>query len=320
MQSVLSAALCELERNRPAVLVSIVESQGSTPRSAGAVMLVGEPGLLAGTIGGGILEAKSIERAGGLLGSSCGCMERYALNNEQAGSLGMICGGSAQMLFTPLKHAQTLRSALEIAKMRESGWLCLPLDGTEPLTVQAAEFPPRPEIVMYEGKQVLALRLAEAGRIFLFGGGHVSLELSRLLTQLDRRHLVIDDRVEFCSPERFPNAEHIFTAPFCRLNTVLYGDLLPNEQDAVCIMTRGHLGDAEAVRFALNTGAGYIGLMGSRSKRAKVFAQLEAEGFSEVPQRVHSPIGLAIGAQTPAEIAVSIAAQLIEWKQKGAVR
>lgn len=79
-------------------------------------------------------------------------------------------------------------------------------------------------------------------------------------------------------------------------------------------MTRGHEGDAQALRFALGSPASYIGVMGSRKKRETVFSRLEAEGFSEVRKRVTTPIGLDIGAQTPAEIAVSVAAQLIAWR------
>ena len=88
----------------------------------------------------------------------------------------------------------------------------------------------------------------------------------------------------------------------------------PTAADAFCIMTRGHEGDTEAVRFALGTPASYIGVMGSRRKRESMFARLAEEGFANARRRVVTPIGLDIAAQTPAEIAVSVAAQLVAWR------
>ena len=171
-----------------------------------------------------------------------------------------------------------------------------------------------PAVVLLEERPVLAIPLSDAGRVFVLGGGHVSLALSPLLYHLEFRHIVIDDRAAFCSPERFPHAEHTLCIPFSLLTQTLAGPLSPAADDAFCIMTRGHEGDTDALRFALSTPASYIGVMGSRRKRESVFSLLESEGFLHVRQRVITPIGLAIGAQTPAEIAVSIAAQLIAWR------
>lgn len=98
------------------------------------------------------------------------------------------------------------------------------------------------------------------------------------------------------------------------LSEALTKTLAPRETDAFCIMTRGHSGDEAALRFALSTKASYIGLMGSRKKREAIFSRLEQDGFPDVRSRIITPIGLDIRAQTPAEIAVSVAAQLIAWR------
>lgn len=312
-EQLLTTALHEMEQGRSVLLVSVACATGSTPRKEGAMLLAGEQGLLCGTIGGGLLEHRCLELAAAQ--PACGRLVHFELDNHKAGSLGMVCGGSTEVLFTPLTDPAPLRVALSALQNRTPGWLCLPLDGTAPYIAQDSTLPTHPTVLSCNGKDALCVRLTDAGRVFVIGGGHVSHELCALLHRLDFRHIVIDDRPDFCSPARFPHAEHTLTCPLIELVATLTGALHPTEADAFCIMTRGHEGDADAVRYALSTQASYIGLMGSRRKRETLFHTLAQEGFStEAQQRIVTPIGLAIQAQTPAEIAVSIAAQLIAWR------
>ena len=312
IEQLLQTALSAVQDGRPVMLVSVVRATGSTPRAAGALMLAGPDGLLAGTVGGGLLEHRCLEFAASRPGTPH--RETFVLDNRQAGSLGMVCGGTSEMLFTPLVHPAPLAAALDALHAHVPAWLCLPLSGAEPLVLLEAALPAQPTVTQAVGSEVLAIPLADAGRVFLLGGGHVSLELAALLHRLSFRHIVIDDRAAFCSPDRFPHAEERLVTPFPALGSKLTGALTPTAADAFCIMTRGHEGDTDAVRFALSTPAGYIGVMGSRRKRETMFARLAAEGFADARRRVVTPIGFAIGAQTPAEIAVSVAAQLIAWR------
>lgn len=308
-EQLLATALHEMEQGRPVLLVSVARATGSTPRKEGAMLLAGTQGLLCGTIGGGLLEHRCLEFAAAQ--PACDRLVRFELDNRKAGSLGMICGGSTEVLFTPLTNPAPLRAALSALQNKTPIWMCLPLDGTAPYIAQDSTLPARPTIC----KDALCVPLTDAGRVFVIGGGHVSHELCALLNRLDFRHIIIDDRPEFCSPARFPHAEQTLTIPLTELAETLTGALHPTKADGFCIMTRGHEGDADAVRYALSTTASYIGLMGSRRKRETLFRTLTQEGFSsEAQQRIVTPIGLEIGAQTPAEIAVSIAAQLIEWR------
>lgn len=312
-EQLLTTALHEMAEERSILLVSIARATGSTPRKEGAMLLAGEQGLLCGTIGGGLLEHRCLELAA--TQPTCGHLMRFELDNRKAGSLGMVCGGTTEVLFTPLTDPEPLRAALSSLQNRTPVWLCLPLDGTTPYIAQDDTLPARPTVLSQNGKDALCVPLTDAGRVFVIGGGHVSHELCALLHRLDFRHIVIDDRPEFCSPARFPHAEQTLTLPLTELAHALTGTLHPTEADGFCIMTRGHEGDADAVRYALSTTASYIGLMGSRRKRETLFHTLAQEGFPlEAQQRIITPIGLEIGAQTPAEIAVSIAAQLIEWR------
>lgn len=312
-EQLLTTALHEIEAGRLVLLVSVARATGSTPRKEGAMLLAGTQGLLCGTIGGGLLEHRCLELAAAQ--PACGRLTRFELDNRKAGSLGMVCGGSTEVLFTPLHNTAPLREALTALQDRTPICLCLPLDGSAPHIAQDGALPARPSVLSLRGKDALCVPLTDTGRVFVIGGGHVSHELCALLCRLDFRHIVIDDRADFCSPNRFPHAEQTLIVPLSELAETLTRTLRPTEADAFCIMTRGHEGDADAVRYALSTPASYIGLMGSRRKRETLFHTLTQEGFSDAAQRrIVTPIGLEIHAQTPAEIAVSIAAQLIEWR------
>ena len=310
LKKILETAISELEHGNRAVLTAILRTTGSVPRTTGAVMVSNEKGLLAGTVGGGPLENYCLRKAALWTGER-GRIESFTLDLRKAGNLGMVCGGDAEVLMTPLQEADVLKTALSRLEQRESGCLCLPLDGAQPVISQEETLPDKPAVVEHS---YLALPLVDAGRIFIMGGGHVAAELAALLDRLELRYLVADDRAEFSAPARFPGVERTFTTPFTRLEEVFTGNLCPGRQDGVCIMSRGHQGDTDALRWALSTQAGYIGVMGSRRKRDGMFQKLESEGLRDFQSRVITPIGLAIGAQTPAEIAVSIAAQLIQWR------
>ena len=316
---------------RSLVLVSVVSSKGSTPRSAGAIMAVDESGLLAGTIGGGALEGRCLEEAVSFLKKleSCegaarpsGFLRSFSLNNSQAGDLGMICGGSTDVLFTPVlpEDRGTFQEALSCLEAGKTCFLLLPLDGSAPAFRRQPEDGSqsfrKPCLCTADNRSCLSIPLTSSSRIFLFGGGHVSLELSLLLDRLEFPYLVMDDREAFANQERFQRAVKTAALPFepALLSRTLTGTLAPRETDAFCIMTRGHSGDEAALRFALSTKASYIGLMGSRKKREAIFSRLEQDGFPDARSRVTTPIGLDIKAQTPAEIAVSVAAQLIAWR------
>ena len=156
-----------------------------------------------------------------------------------------------------------------------------------------------------------------AGRVLLFGAGHVARALAALLPALEFEYWVVDDRPEFAVEFAFPGAAGVL----CEEIAAAVDRLEPTEEDLIVIMTRGHEHDYEVLRKALTTPAGYIGLMGSRRKIAMTRQKLEEEGFgAEQFARVSTPIGLSIGAETPAEIAVSVAGQLIAWRaqQRGA--
>ena len=136
---------------------------------------------------------------------------------------------------------------------------------------------------------------------------HVALEVAAIAERVGFRTVVLDDRAEFANRERFPHSEVIVLESFDALP-----ELLIDDNSYIVIVTRGHLNDGRMLEFALNTDAGYIGMIGSRIKRDLLYKNLMENGYEAgALAAVHSPIGLNIGAETPAEIAVSIVAELI---------
>ena len=157
-------------------------------------------------------------------------------------------------------------------------------------------------------------------RLILCGGGHVSLELAHIAARLEFEVVVIDDRPEFANEARFPMVHQVLCMPFDEA----LDQLGSRDTDFYAILTRGHAFDKECLAHVLRGQYAYVGMIGSRTKVAAVYKALREEGFSqEMLDGVHSPIGLSIGGQTPAEIAMSIAAQLVQVRAQrgpGAVR
>ncbi len=173
----------------------------------------------------------------------------------------------------------------------------------------------------WTGKTYYAEEFCYDGKVYLFGGGHLAQELVPVLHHLDFCCIVLDDREEYVDKALFPDAGQTMLVDFTKLDEILS----IRKNDYLVIVTRGHRCDADAEAFALRTGASYIGVVGSRRKTKYVREKLEAQGFTgEQLDSVYAPIGIEIGSETPAEIAISIAAQLIQirsaktGKRKGA--
>ncbi len=146
-------------------------------------------------------------------------------------------------------------------------------------------------------------------RALIFGGGHISLPLVELLSRMDFAVTVVDDRPEFANAARFPWAEAVVCESFTR---VLKGDLGIDKNTAVIIVTRGHRYDLDCLKATLAQDSGYIGMIGSKRRTVGIIELIKEEGFSEAAiRRLHAPIGIDIGAATPTEIALSIAAQVV---------
>ena len=151
--------------------------------------------------------------------------------------------------------------------------------------------------------------------VYIFGGGHVSLYVSKVARLAGFDVVISDDRPAFANPDRFPEAVEIHAGPW----EETFSKLKINELSYLVLVTRGHKGDMDCLRWALTTPARYIGMIGSKRKFLEISKALEGEGVPEEKlARVHSPIGLDIGALTPEEIAVSIVAEMIAVRRQAA--
>ncbi|MFP4477175.1 MAG: XdhC family protein [Desulfatibacillaceae bacterium] len=151
-----------------------------------------------------------------------------------------------------------------------------------------------------------------APRLVIAGGGHVGRDLCTLAAFAGFSPVVADDRDQFADPGDFPDADQVMVVDFA----TMFDTVPVDENTWIVSATRGHEHDYTVVRAALATPAGYIGLLGSRRKRAAFFEKLEAEGFSDDDiRRIHTPVGLDIGAVGPREIAVSIVAEMISTRR-----
>lgn len=298
---------CQSEK--PTVMVIVIQSGEGTPGKTGAKMLVGEEGVLYGTVGGGSIEYQAMQTAKDLIGDGKILCEEYTLRPEGEHKLGMVCGGKTKLLFYVLRGVKDLEFAqkgLEMCEKKAPCCMVIPVTEGEAELWDMQEYHSCREKMERSGSDYYTEWFLREGKVYIFGGGHVAYELLPLLSGLDFRCVLLDDREEFANRERFPEAEEIHLVEYQNL------DLPIQKEDYAVIMTRGHQYDADCERYVLGTPASYIGVMGSRKKSAYIRGLLQAEGFSEEElNRVVTPIGLSIEAETPGEIAVSIAAQLI---------
>lgn len=320
-----------LTQGQDAVLVTVVASSGSTPRGAGARMLITKDGRIAGTIGGGAVEYRSEQLAKTVLSQKDSRMEYFRLRKNQVEDLGMICGGDVNVYFQyiPADDSKTLALTDRILSLYDRGeqaWLITDITrgqagglavygkksglfGEEVPSDVISGLGAKPAQIQSGQNLYYCEKLIQAGMVYIFGGGHVAQALVPALSAVDFRCTVLEDREDFCRKELFPKAEAAILVD----NTRIADFITIREDDYIVIMTRGHKDDTLIQAQALKTPAHYIGVIGSARKTAGVFAVLRSQGFTDRDlSRITTPIGLDIGSETPAEIAVSITAQLIQ--------
>jgi len=171
-----------------------------------------------------------------------------------------------------------------------------------------------PVVVHLKDRRLLVEPATHFGSVYLMGGGHISQKLAPLTHMIGFETIVVDDRPDFVSAERFPTADQrVLTQSF---DHALDGFALDSAAYIV-IVTRGHLHDKTVLAQALQSQAGYIGMIGSLRKRDLIYKELEESGFSRDQfKRVYSPIGLPVGAESPEEIAIAIAGELIKARSE----
>jgi xanthine dehydrogenase accessory factor len=327
-------------------VASIINDRGSTPRSSGSKMIVYPNGDISGTIGGGAVEGDVSQRALRLLKTGGAEIVPYDLSqNGHAEQMDLICGGQIKVLIEHLavndENVKLLGAAHEELKMsRPFWWIGKITDVDGRLQVQHAiqkiekvfagpqhfklEIQKLVEsdthvfnglrFVEFDKRAYLIESIIPPETLFLFGAGHVAKEIAALGKRVGFRIIVFDDRAEFANADSFPDADETIVCPGF---TEVFNGVNTTTNDFIVIVTRGHSFDKQVLAQALQTKAGYIGMIGSRRKREAIYKELIDQGVKQSAlEQVFCPIGLAIDAETPAEIGVSIVAQLIQHRAR----
>lgn len=320
------------------VAATIFNTSGSSPRTSGAKMIILEDGSIFGTIGGGRLEADVQKKAEEVLKKRQSEIMEFSLKGMK--DTDMICGGDVQVLveYIDASEEQTVKVYEETEKsIRNKGKAFFITEFTEfnkntlhylvrenehlnfnkNLDPKILEVLKKDDakyrslkFIAFNDKMFIIEPVSISDAVYIFGAGHVSQKLADLTKLVDFETFILDDREEFANKSRFPFADKVivlnsFDEPFENISI--------NKDSYLVIVTRGHEADLKVLRQALRSNTRYIGMIGSKKKRAELFSRLEKEGFtSEDFNRVHCPIGIEIYAETPEEIAVSITAELIK--------
>lgn len=348
IRGMIGLLLDALSEGRKAALCRLLETHGSTPQKPGAAMLVYPDGTQHGTIGGGCVEAETKRLAMQALASGHARIASFALDQDEGWNQGLICGGRMLMAIEPISDdssrgylrqlAQALDSRRPIVEaiVFDSQTSGLPecaaflFDGAGELigargiaadrlvleTVKAAFRPLAPNTRCWAAGGIAWLPSTPMCRLVLVGAGHVAQAVAALASDLDFEVWVVDDREDYASGSRFPSASRRIVGEIGRVLLELEID-----SDTYCvIVTRGHTHDREALHRLAGRGARYVGMIGSRRKIQLIFEHLISDGVpAEWLSRVYAPLGIDIGSQTVAEIAISICAELVSHRNRGGV-
>lgn len=294
---VIEELIRHIRSGRSCALCTVVKTKGSTPQLPGATMLLRNDHTTVGTLGGGCVEEEVKRKASSAVKTQQARLYDFLLDHDYGWDDGLICGGRMDVAivpFAPRADVQMLEQA--IARARENKEAIVP-------------------IAVQHGSKTLhfKLHLEVAPTVLIAGAGHVGQALSKQALDLGFQVVVIDDREEYANSKRFDPRARLIVDDIAQA----LRDYPIDPHCYVVIVTRGHNHDFEALEAVIRSEAGYIGMIGSKRKAKLLLTDLVEAGVEQaLIERIHTPIGLPIGAVTVPEIAVSIVAQLIQQRRK----
>ena len=328
-------------------LALVLKAEGSTPRKAGVRAVIFESGKIFGTLGGGLVEAQTQSRAIESCKSKIPFLFEVQLQGENRQDDDPICGGSMTILIDPNveKHKETFKLAAEAIKNRKKGILLTTINQRENLSLDyqwylhdsipsETQFPGQEKIysciksetsqLFAEGdqnsmnqKKIFVEPVIPRPLLVIAGGGHIGQALAVQANLIGFDIIVLDDRSEFTNPELFPKEAKTICGDIAKS----LGEIRPDNETYIVIVTRGHKNDADALEVCIKKPFNYIGMIGSKRKIVLIRENFIQSGLSSPEEfdKVFTPIGLDIGAVTVPEIAVSIMAELIAVRRKDLV-
>ena len=334
---------------RPAALATLVAAAGTTPKKAGATMWVSEDGALLGSVTiGGCVDSRVIERAEAVVASGRPELLRMTLGDEDAWELGLTCGGEVDVLVQrvnpvsaeepsvvayraartaydagrasivvarldgrlerlavdedgttvgTLGEEQLDGHAMELARVRLAG---AQLSGVDSVTIDGEEVP-----LFFE-------RLAPPESVIIYGASHVAMSLANFARELGMRTVIVDGRERMATRTRFPTADEIHVG----MPSEIAEQLHTTQRSYIVLLAHDYKYELPVLREVLRSSAAYVGMLGSRRRGETIRSMLRDEGFTMAElNRLRTPIGLAIGAKSAAEIALAIAAEIVAVRE-----
>lgn len=346
MKDVYKQLLEELEKGESPVLGTLIVTRGSTPQVTGASAMFNKKGLMCGTLGGGVIEAEAVTRAKSVYATGKNVLGELSLNSDFNEKNGAICGGNATFLLdaNPSKSIEVFKKLGNAIEKNLPGLLLTIIQGSDKSNCSVQRFwldqnDLLPEEVIrktgiksaeiehllkrkftgvlnYADKNtipsdvlVFAETIFPLPELVIVGAGHIGQALCHLGKLVDFSVILIDNRPDLATLERFPDATRIicgdFESSFRKINI--------SENTYLVIVTQGHNSDAEALRLCVNSNAAYIGMIGSKRKTSLMKQKFLDERWATETEisRIFAPVGIDIHSVTVQEIAISICAQLV---------
>lgn len=282
------------------VLCIVAETSGSCPGRVGFKMIVHPDGPCTGSVGGGSMEFQVIRKARQMLLSGekkprMVSFDHTASAEPQEGS-GMICSGKQKIILIPSLPFKYELEGKQGFQVNNNGLNLLDMS------------PDYPGLHTTGNSWKYYEEIAPPLTVYIFGGGHCGLALTSILNTLDLRVVIIDDREHVWTMEENKTAWKKIVSDYSNVSSIV-----PDNGNAlVVIMTASHAGDSIVLRQMLSINLRYLGMMGSKTTAKHILGEMRSLGFEEKElNSVHTPIGIPISSQTPAEIAVSVAAEII---------
>lgn len=307
-----------LQNNIPVMLLYVLQSKGSSPGRQGFCMAVNANGEMEGSIGGGIMEHKFVEMAREKLQiSNPKSQIRKQVHDKSAtrDRSGMICSGEQTILIYHLQESdkKTIDAIINSLEENRNGMLTL-----SPSKIQFSDNISSADFyfeMKSEEDWIYQEKIGYKNHLYIIGAGHCALAFSKIMSTMDFYIHLFDDRKELNTMEQ---NEFVHEKKLVNNYAELQELIPPGKNVYIVIMTFGYRKDDIALRALLNKQFKYLGLLGSKKKIEELFNTYRNEGIAdEVLDRIHSPVGIQIKSETPEEIAISIAAEIITVKNNG---
>ena len=301
-------ALSWASEGEPVVLATVIETWGSAPRRVGAQMAIGLNGKMQGSVSGGCIESAVVSEAQEAIETKSIKLLEYGVSNEDAFSVGLACGGKIRVMLEPVGHTISLGTLQKLVDFRKNkvSVACVVNIITGETKLKTQGFSERFSGFEEENKIFVTVHNSPI-RVAIVGAVHIAQNLVKLAKIANFDPLVVDPRSGFANSERFKSVSIIEEWPDTALSKISI-----DRNTAIVLLTHDPKLDDPALEIALNSDAFFIGALGSKKTHAARIKRMKALGFgADRTNRISGPIGLYIGASNPAEIAISILAEII---------